>query len=86
MDIEVRRNRGIDLETYLHKPDQVEEILGEDMATAKDLFERVLIFSMARVMEKNKDELKALGVAIEILKQPFPTFAYDRSSLRITIT
>jgi hypothetical protein len=86
MDMEARRNRGIDLETYLHKPDQVEEILREDMATVKDLFERVLIFTMARVVEKNKDELKALGVAIEILKQPFPTSAYDRSNLKITIT
>ncbi len=79
MDIELRRNRGIDLETYLYKPDKVKEVLEEDMATAKDLFERMLIHSMAKVVEKNKDELKELGVAIEIPKQPFPTFAYDQS-------
>ena len=79
MDIEVRRNRGIDFDTYLHKPDKVKEILREDMATAKDLFERMLIQSMAKVVEKNTDELKELGVAIEIPKQPFPSFAYDES-------
>jgi hypothetical protein len=79
MDLEVRRNRGIDVETYLYKPDEVKEILREDMAAAKDLFERMLIHSMAKVVEKNTDELKELGVAIEIPKQPFPSFAYDES-------
>ncbi len=79
MDIEVRRNRGIDFETYLSKPDKVKEILKEDMAIAKDLFERMLIHSMAKIVEKNTEELAKLGVAIEIPKQPFPSFAYDES-------
>ena len=82
MDIEVRRNRGIDLETYLHKPDYVEEVLREDMGKAKDLFERMLIHSLAKIVEKNDDELKGLGVAIEIPKQPFPAFACDQSKKR----
>jgi len=79
MDIEVRRNRGIDFEAYLSKPAKVKEILKEDMAIAKDLFERMLIHSMAKVVEKNVDELKELGVAIEIPEQPFPSFACDES-------
>jgi len=79
MDVEVRRNRGIDFETYLSKPDEVKEILKEDMAAAKDLFERMLIHSMAKVVEKNEGELKELGIAIEIPTQPFPSFAYDES-------
>jgi aspartyl/asparaginyl-tRNA synthetase len=79
MDIEVRRNRGIDFETYLSKPDEVKEILKEDMATAKDLFERMLIHAMAKVVEKNVDELNELGVAIEIPEQPFPTFIYNQT-------
>jgi aspartyl/asparaginyl-tRNA synthetase len=78
MDIEVRRNRGIDFEAYLSKPDEVKEILKEDMAIAKDLFERMLIHSVAKIVEKNSEELKELGVAIEIPKQPFPTFVYDQ--------
>jgi aspartyl/asparaginyl-tRNA synthetase len=79
MDVEVRRNRGIDLETYLHKPDYVKEVLREDMGKAKDLFERMLIHSLTAIVEKNDAELKELGVAIEIPAQPFPTFAYDQS-------
>jgi aspartyl/asparaginyl-tRNA synthetase len=79
MDVEARRNRGIDLETYLHKPDHVQEILHEDMVTAKDLFERMLIYAAAKVLEKNQDELRELGVTIEIPKQPFPAFPFDES-------
>ncbi len=78
MDLEIRRNRNVDLETYLRKPDKVKKILSEDMVTAKDFFERMLVFSLEKIVQKNQDELKALGVAIEIPKQPFPTFAYDK--------
>ena len=85
MDIEVRRNRGIDFETYLSKPAEVKEILKEDMAIAKGLFERMLIHSMAKIAEKNREELKELGVAIEIPKQPFPTFAYDQSRKKYSL-
>jgi len=85
MDLEVRRNRGIDFEDYLYKPDMVKETLREDMAIAKDLFERMLIHSMAKIVKKNKEELKELGVAIEIPKQPFPTFAYDQSRKKYSL-
>ena len=85
MDIEVRRNRGIDFEAYLSKPDEVKEILKEDMAIAKDLFERMLIHSMAKIAENNREELKELGVAIEIPQQPFPTFVYDQSRKKYSL-
>jgi aspartyl/asparaginyl-tRNA synthetase len=77
MDIELRRNRGIDLDTYLSNQDQVKEILREDMNIAMDFFERLIIYSLERVVERNADELKELGVAIEIPNQPFPAFPYD---------
>jgi aspartyl/asparaginyl-tRNA synthetase len=79
MDIEVRRNRGVDFETYLSQPDKVKEVLEEDMNRAKAFFERMLVYALTKVLEKNKDELKELGVAIEIPEQPFPSFAYDQS-------
>jgi aspartyl/asparaginyl-tRNA synthetase len=79
MDIEVRRNRGVDFETYLSQPDKVKEVLEEDMNRAKAFFERMLVYTLTKVLEKNKDELKELGVAIEIPEQPFPSFAYDQS-------
>ncbi|MBN1849703.1 MAG: hypothetical protein JW932_14090 [Deltaproteobacteria bacterium] len=77
MDIEVRRNRDIDLETYLKEPKKVKKILIEDMEKALDLFERMVIHAMTRLVEKNDDDLRALGVAIEVPKKPFPRFRCD---------
>ena len=79
MDVEVRRNRGIDLETYLKEPDRVKGVLKEDMDQGMDLFERLIIHAMTRLVEKNDDELKTLGVAIEVPEQPFPRFRCDQS-------
>jgi aspartyl/asparaginyl-tRNA synthetase len=79
MDIEVRRNRGLDLETYLKEPKKVKEILTEDMEMGMDLFERLIIHAMTQLVEKNDDDLKTLGVAIEVPQQPFPRFACDAS-------
>jgi aspartyl/asparaginyl-tRNA synthetase len=49
------------------------------MNIAKDFFERLIIYSLERVVERNVDELKELGVAIEVPRQPFPSFAYDEA-------
>ena len=38
MDIEVRRNRGVDLDTYIGQPDKVKKILEEDFEVAVSLF------------------------------------------------
>ena len=85
MDVEVRRNRGIDLETYLKEPEKVKKILAEDMEKGMDLFERLIIHALTRLIEKNEDELKTLGVAIEVPKQPFPRFRCDESKKRYGI-
>jgi len=82
MDVEVRRNRGMDLEMYLKEPGKVKESLREDMDQAMDLFERLVIFAMTRLVEKNEDELKMLGVAVEIPEQPFPRYLCDASKKR----
>ncbi|MGA1823974.1 MAG: amino acid--tRNA ligase-related protein [bacterium] len=79
MDIEAKRNRNIDFETYLNKPKMVKEILQEDMEKAMDMFERMLIYAMATIVEKNEDALKTLGVAIEVPSQPFPRFRCDEA-------
>ena len=78
MDVEVRRNRGIDLETYLKEPDKVKKVLAEDMDKGMDLFERLIIHAMAKIVEKNEDDLKTLGVAIEVPEKPFPRFRCDQ--------
>ncbi|MFW6114820.1 MAG: amino acid--tRNA ligase-related protein [Thermodesulfobacteriota bacterium] len=77
MDLELRRNRGIDFDTYLFQQEQVKEALKEDMDIVKDFFERLIIHSLERVVARNEDELKELGVAIEVPTQPFPAFAFD---------
>ncbi|MCD6298523.1 MAG: hypothetical protein J7M30_15360 [Deltaproteobacteria bacterium] len=79
MDLELRRNREIDLETYLKEPEKVKKILEEDMEKGLDLFERLIIHAMTRLVEKNEEDLKTLGVAIEVPKQPFPRFACDEA-------
>ncbi len=78
MDVEVRRNRGIELETYLKQPEKVKEVLAEDMEKGIDLFERLIINAMSQLVEKNADELKILGVAVEVPRQPFPRFRCDQ--------
>ncbi len=74
MDIEVKRNRNITLDEYLNDTARVTKILKEDFEIAKDFFERMIIFAMEQILNLNDENLKALGVAIELPKQPFPTF------------
>ncbi len=77
IDIEVRRNRGIDLETYKSDADRVKTILREDFDTAIDFFEGMLIEALSAVADKNDDDLKALGVAINVPKKGMPRFRCD---------
>lgn len=79
MDVEVRRNRGVDLETYLKEPEKVKSILAEDMERGMDLFERLIVHALARIVEKNEEDLKALGVVVEVPKRPFPRFRCDEA-------
>jgi aspartyl/asparaginyl-tRNA synthetase len=79
MDIELNRNSGVDLDTYYSKPDQVLEILNADMEKAKDFFERMIVFACEELNKRNSDNLKELGVIIEVPKTPFPSFGKDES-------
>ncbi|MGD0820797.1 MAG: amino acid--tRNA ligase-related protein [Desulfomonilia bacterium] len=79
IDVELRRNRGIDLEQYKNQPDKVKKILKEDYEKAIDFFERMLIAGVAAIVDKNEDSLKALGVALEVPKQPFPRVRHDEA-------
>lgn len=75
IDIEMRRNRGVDLDTYINSPKKVQEVLREDFEKVIDFFERMIIAACTRIVDKNETELKTLGVAIEVPKQPFPRIA-----------
>ena len=79
MDLEMRRNRGVTLDEYLNDPKKVTKILKEDMEKALIFFEQMVIEAMSAVADKNEENLKALGVAIEVPKPPFPRFKKDES-------
>ena len=83
MDIEVRRNRGIDLEAYLHESGRVEEILREDHEKALAFFERLITAAVTAILESNEENLKALGVALEEPETPFPRFRKDEAVKRL---
>lgn len=72
IDIEVRRNRGIGFEEYKNEPEKVKKILQEDLERAYDFFERLIIAGVTAICERNEPELKTLGVALDVPKQPFP--------------
>jgi aspartyl/asparaginyl-tRNA synthetase len=79
IDVELRRNRGISLEEYKNKPDKVKKILKEDFEKAIDFFERMVCAATKAIVEKNEDDLKALGVALEVPAMPFPRIKHDEA-------
>ncbi|MDY6968253.1 MAG: amino acid--tRNA ligase-related protein [Spirochaetota bacterium] len=79
MDIEFKRNRGITLDEYYNKELMVIDILNEDMNKAKDFFERMIVYACEEINKINSDNLKHLGVVIEVPKIPFPSFLKDES-------
>lgn len=72
IDIELRRNRGIDIDKYKNSPEKVKAVLREDFEKVIDFFERLVIAAVTQVADNNEDDLKYLGVALEVPKQPFP--------------
>ncbi len=79
VDVELRRNRGLTLDDYLGKQKMVRDVLCEDFDKVIDLFERMIVAAFSAVVEKNKEDLKALGVSIEVPKIPFPRFPKDKA-------
>ena len=83
MDIEVRRNRGVDLEAYLKDWKKVERILRDDHEQALEFFERLITAAVTAVLQTNEENLKALGLALEEPKSPFPRFLRDEAIKRL---
>ncbi len=79
MDIELRRNRGVSLQQYLNDTEQVKKILQEDFEKAIRFFEEMLVYAVGAVVEHNEEDLKALGVALEVPKPPLPRFRKDEA-------
>jgi aspartyl/asparaginyl-tRNA synthetase len=82
MDVEIRRNRNIPLDEYMNNTEKVTAILKEDMEKAFTFFEELIIDATSAIADKNEDDLKALGVAIEVPKAPFPRFRKDEAEAK----
>jgi aspartyl/asparaginyl-tRNA synthetase len=80
MDVEIRRNRNIRIDEYKKDTDKMKKILKEDFEQALLFFEKLLILAMEEINNKNESDLKALDVAIEVPKSPFPRFRKDEVS------
>jgi len=77
LDVEVRRNRAIELDRYLDAPEAVEAILREDLERALRFFEGMTRSGLGKVKRLAGDSLEALGVRIDIPEGPFPVFHLD---------
>jgi len=82
IDIELRRNRNISLDDYYNKQQYVADILNEDMDKIKNFFERMLVFATEEINKNNKEDLKKLGVIIEVPNMPFPAYQKDKAILK----
>ncbi|MFC1670277.1 hypothetical protein ACFL20_07770 [Spirochaetota bacterium] len=79
IDLELNRNSGVTLDDYYGKESKVLEILNEDTKRVKDFWERMIVFACGEINRINSDNLKALGVVIEVPKTPFPSFPRDEN-------
>jgi aspartyl/asparaginyl-tRNA synthetase len=77
IDIELKRNRGVDLERYLNDQAGVTRMLREDMDIVKNFLERMIVHACEAINKKNGDDLRKLGVALEVPKLPFPSYTKD---------
>jgi len=79
MDIEMRRPNHLQLDEYLGNQERVTQMLKEEMEEALSFFERLITHAVTAVVEKNGSDLRALGVALEVPKMPFPRYRKDEA-------
>ena len=77
MDVELRREKFVTLEEYFDEEEKVKAILAKDYQKALAFFEDMIIFTVKALIEKNADDLKALGVTLTVPEKPFPAFFRD---------
>jgi aspartyl/asparaginyl-tRNA synthetase len=79
LDVEVRRNRKVQLDAYLDQPEKVAALLREDLAAALAFFEGMARAGFEKVKKIAGDSLAALGVTLDVPAQPFPVFYLDEA-------
>lgn len=82
LDVELRRNRHLDLESTLERPALVEEVLAADLERALAFFEGMVRAGVERVQARCPEALEALGVLLDLPPGPFPVFDLDAARRR----
>ncbi len=77
IDVELKRNRGVTIDDYFNQQKKVTEVLNEDMNRIKNFFERMIVAACEEINKKNAEDLKKLGIALEVPTIPFPAFSKD---------
>ena len=83
MDIELRRANHPQLDDYLGDQQRMTTLLREEMEQALSFFERLIVHAITAVAERNDSDLRAMDVAVEAPKMPFPRFRKDEAAARL---
>lgn len=79
LDVELRRERRVELDAYLDEPEVVTARLKEDLASALAFFEGMARAGFSRIKEWAGEDLAALGVRLDLPESPFPVFHLDEA-------
>ena len=79
LDVELRRERRVELDAYLDEPEAVESALQEDLEAALRFFEGMVRAGFERTLDWAEESLTALGVRLDLPEGPFPVFRLDEA-------
>lgn len=82
LDVELRRNRGVQLDAYLDDPETVEALLKADLAGALRFFEGMVRAGLGKVQRLAADSLESLGVRLDLPETSFPIYHLDEAQAR----
>ena len=77
IDIEMKRGEFFSLEDYFEKESEVLESIDADRKRFKNMLERMLIYAIGQINQKNSESLLFFDVVLEAPDTPFPTFELD---------
>ena len=79
LDVELRRNRKVELDAYLDRPEETAALLRADLTAALAFFEGMARAGFEKVKKLAGPSLAALGVSLDLPAQPFPVFYLDEA-------
>ncbi len=82
MDVEIRRENKPTFDDYLFRVEDVKNNLKNDFEGALAFFEEVIENIVIELLNKNQNNLNALGIHLEIPVRPFPRYRKDLATSR----